>query len=204
MPEHRIVGTYRGVVIDVAAWDAVGAMVELSCAGMFTHEVGDAPLVGGLLDLDTALDGRLRTLRAERSFRAERMETVMLRTLPTVIRAEAVLMIGLGSPEDWTADVMEQATRVAVREANRVGAESAGIAPGMLDSGLTPDRTGSASSAMLRGVVGAIDAEMRLAELGLALQPSMKSWTFGTGAAHLDDATSRFRAALQSIELPTS
>jgi hypothetical protein len=204
MPEHRIVGTYRGVVIDVAAWDAVGAMVELSCAGMFTHEVDHAPLVGGLLDLDTALEGRLLTMRAAQAFRADRMETVMLRTLPPVIRAEAVLMIGLGSPEDWSAEVMEHATRVAVREANRVGAESAGIAPGMLDSGLTPDRTGDATSAMLRGVTGAIDAELRLVELGLALQPTMKSWTFGTGAAHLEDATSRFRAALRSVELPSS
>ena len=204
MTKHRIVGTYRGVVIDVAAWDAVGAEVGLSCAGMFTHEVDHAPLAGGLLDLDNVLTGRLRRIRDEQVFRAEPMETVVLRSLPPEVRADAVLIVGLGSPDDWTADLMERATRVAVRQTNLMGARSAGMAPGMLDSGLTPERTKGTASAMMRGVTSAIDAELRVAELGLGSAPTMGSWTFGAGAAHLEGAAEQFRAALRSVETPSS
>lgn len=196
MHEHRIVGTYRSVAIEVAAWDAVGAEVDLSCAGMFTHEVGGAPLVGGLLDLDRALGGRLQQLRAENVFRAQEMETLILKKLPSEIAADAILVIGMGDPERWTPHLMERATRVGVREAIRLGATTAGIAPGLLDSGLKGGETAEAPAAMLRGVTSAIDAELRLAELGLAPRPAFEKWTFGTGAAHLDDATVKFRQAL--------
>jgi hypothetical protein len=167
---------------------------------MLTHEVDNAPLEGGLLDLDNALDGRLLLLRSGGTFLAQRLETLLLATVPPTVKGGAVLMIGMGSPEEWLPDMMEQVARVACREAIKLKVQSAGIAPGMLDSGLTPDRTGGATEAMLRGITQAIDDAARLAELGLSSPSLLESWTFGAGPAHLDGVTDHFRAAFRQAE----
>jgi hypothetical protein len=196
-PGRYSIGRYRDVELEVAVWDAVGAAVDLSCAGMFTHEVDAAPLLGGLLDLDAALDGALLRLRGEGVFQGEELETVLIATPPSPIRGQTLMLIGLGEPSNWTPAVMTRAARVAVREGVRLGARSVSFAPGMLDSGLTP--TG-ASQAMLGGVTSALDAEHRLVALGLTQGPSLQTWTFAAGAAHAQMAAEQFRAELLRIQ----
>ncbi len=199
-PRRFAIGSYRGIALDVAAWDAVGADVDLSCACMFAHEVGPS-ISGGLLHLDTALSGALLRLRAEGVFRGDEMETMLLSTLPTTIRGRALMIIGLGDPKAWRSDLMENATRYAVNEAMRQGTSSAGFAPGLLDSGLQPTVTSKAGDAMLRGVIRAIDTHHRLFERGLAALPTLRRWTFGAGASHAEAASEQFRRALASTTL---
>jgi len=198
-PSRYPIGLYRDVELEVAVWDAVGATADLSCAGMFAHEVDAAPLLGGLLDLDAALDGALLRLRGEGVFRGDELETVLIAKPPSPIRGQALMLIGLGEPSKWVPEVMMRAARVAVREGARLGARGVSFAPGMLDSGLTP--TG-ASRAMLRGVTSALDAEHRLAALGLTQGPSLQTWTFAAGAAHAQMAAEQFRAELLRIQTP--
>lgn len=55
MVPRQIIGSWRDVSFEVAAWDGVGAQVDLSCGCMFTHEAtADGP-TGGLHHLDGAV-----------------------------------------------------------------------------------------------------------------------------------------------------
>ena len=198
-PARRLgFGSYRGVALDVAVWDAVGADVDISFAGMFTRELGRS-ISGGLLHLDAALGGALLALRAEGVFRGDELETILLTTPPPPIRGRALMVIGLGDPEAWRAELMARATSCALSEAVRLGAKSASFAPGLLDSGPEPATTPNGAEAMLRGVVRAIDAQHRLCEAGLVRPPMLRQWTFGAGASHADGAVEQFRAALESM-----
>jgi hypothetical protein len=202
-PARQIrIGAYRSVTLNVAIWDAVGAEVDLTCAGMFAREAGPA-LVGGLRHLDAALGGALLRLRSDGAFRGDEMETLLLSPLPQPIRAKALLVIGLGDPATWHPQIMERATRCAVSEAIRLGFSRAGIAPGLLDSGLDPAVIAGGSDAMLAGVVGAIDAAHRLEDACLAAALSLARWTFGAGASHAEATADQFRDGLTSLRSKT-
>ena len=63
------IGRYRGVMLAVGMVDAVRAEVDLSVACLFTHQIDEQPLAGGLANLDQALGCKLTQLRAEGTFR---------------------------------------------------------------------------------------------------------------------------------------
>lgn len=195
--DRRRVGTLGGVVVDVAGWDGAGAEVDLSCACMFEREMPGKTMVGGLLHLDAALDGALSRLRAETSFEAREMDVLVLDKPPAAIGSAALLIIGLGDPLAWEPSVTERAVRLAAGIAHERRAASVAFAPSLLDSGVAS--TGDTAAAMLRGLDCALRRIERAATLDLAARPSLQSWTFDAGRAHLDGAEAQFRAALAAI-----
>ncbi|HEX8478003.1 MAG TPA: hypothetical protein VF663_06695, partial [Telluria sp.] len=92
LPARLPVGTRDGVDFDVVAWGPAHAAVDISVACMFTHEMGNAGMAGGLLALDQALGGALARLRLQGAFRAEPLETLLVTTPPNGIAARAVLV----------------------------------------------------------------------------------------------------------------
>jgi hypothetical protein len=190
-------GDYRGVALDVAVWDAVGADVDLSCACMFTRENGPGP-TGGLEHLDRALSGALLDLRRDGVFRGEPMETLLLAPASRV-RGRALLIVGLGDPDAWDAPLMSRVTRYIVAQTNSRGLATAGIAPSLLDSGISAALAASGSAAMIDGVIAGIDAGYHLAEIGLAPPPSLTAWTFGAGPTHAEEAANYFKNRLSDL-----
>ncbi|MET3710756.1 hypothetical protein ABIC65_001458 [Sphingomonas trueperi] len=196
MTERKIVGTLHGVAIEVAAWDGSAAEADLSCACMFTEELGGGPPVGGLAHLDAALGGALVRLRADGIFAAEIGETLFLDQPPPTVTARALLILGMGTPVGWHAQELTAAVRRAVTIALGLGVGSAALAPSMLDSGLGPDQTEGAPAAMVAGLAGALDAHARLRAIGFAGDPALRRWTFDVGAARFSGAVAAFGAAL--------
>jgi hypothetical protein len=196
MTERQIVGTLHGVAIEVAAWDGSAAEVDLSCACMFTEELGGGPPVGGLAHLDAALGGALVRLRAERVFAAEIGETLLLDQPPPSVAARALLILGMGTPVGWHAQGLTAAVQRAVTTALGLRVASAALAPSMLDSGLGPDQTEGAPAAMVAGLAAALDAHARLRAIGFAGDAALRRWTFDVGAARFSGAVAAFGAAL--------
>lgn len=190
------VGTAFDVSIEVAAWDAAGADVELSSAAVFSREATGAQLTGGLAHLNAALDGRLVELRREGVYTAAIGECLLVADPPAVIQGNAVLLVGLGDPEGWSAAGLRNAVRAAAEFALAMGVKSAAFAPGMLDSGITPDGTAGAIAHMLEGLAAALHARSRLVDFGLAKKPALQRWVFDVGAARLPIATAEFRERL--------
>jgi hypothetical protein len=198
-PASLAIGTSQGVVFDVVAWGPAYADVDLSIACMFEHEVGDAPIAGGLLGLDQALGGHLTRMRAEGKFLGQPMETILITSPPAGMLPRAVLVIGLGDPATLDADRLRQATRVAMREAIRDGARSMAFAPSVLDAGHTDNAHLNMPSVMLEGMLGALDAELALASNGLAPSPVLEHCTFDVGAPRLANAAQEFASAFVQL-----
>lgn len=194
IPVRIPIGSADGVVFDVVAWGPAQADVGFSVACMFEHEVDGAAMAGGLLALDTALGGQLARLRTAGAFRAQPMETLLVTTPPAAVKARAVLVIGLGDPALLDGDVLRRATRVAMREAIRYGADSMAFAPSVLDARHTDNAALDMQNVMLDGMLGALRAEHMLAEAGLAAAPALRQCSFDVGAPRVQAAGAGFAA----------
>lgn len=199
MTEQQSLGDWRGVSLDIAAMDGVAADVDLSFACMFDHEL-DGGLRGGLAHLNNVLSGRLVQLRDDGVFLGYPMETLLIRQPPPAIAARAVMVIGMGTPTEWTAEVTARAVDTAIRAATQLGANSAAFAPSLLDSGLAAHATAGVAQQMMRAVVRAIDAQISIAAHDLAPAPSLRRWVFDVGAAGFAAATAQFLAALVELK----
>ncbi|WP_233523573.1 M17 family peptidase N-terminal domain-containing protein [Dyella solisilvae] len=199
MPEQQSLGSWQGVTLDIAAWDAVAADVDLSFACMFTHELDGEPR-GGLLHLNQALSGRLVQLRDEGVFLGAPMETLLISKPPTTFAARAVMVIGMGVPSQWATALTAQAVATAVRAATQLRVASAAFAPSLLDAGIAPNQTTNTASEMMKAVTLAIDAQVSLATNGLAPAPSLRRWVFDVGAAGFAAAAGEFRATLDQLK----
>ncbi len=196
MVETRIVGNRHGISIEVAAWDGAMADVDLSCACMFSHELEQDGLRGGLGHLDALLGGQLVQLRRDGLFRAEQGGMILIDRPPAAIAARAVLIIGMGDPEHWSPASMAQAIGTAVSAAHLRGAASAAFAPSLLDSGLDPSRVGGVAEQMAGALVQALDRDARLQAAGLRQAGPLARWIFDVGESHFEATVEQFRVAL--------
>lgn len=197
---RQIIGSWRDVSFEVAAWDGVGAQVDLSCGCMFSREATGGGPAGGLRHLDLVLSGALTGLRREGHFLAAPMETLLISCPPAGIEAGRVLLIGLGDPASWTIDVTAAAAATAARTVMQQGLQSAAFAPSILDGGLTSAATDGMAHAMVTAVLATIDTQNRVAELGLTALPSLRHWVFDVGASRFDGAVEQFGNALASAQ----
>lgn len=178
------IGTCGGVEIGVAPHDAVTVDAALAIAGMFERELGRERPAGGLDHLDRALGGAITRLRADGIFSGGLGAMLTLSTPEPPVRAGSILVMGLGDPGPWRPDTMRTVLACAAREAVRLDVVSAGFAPGLLDSGLHPDRLAGVSDAMLAGLLDG---------LGDGRRGALTHWIFCTGATHLDATVAVFR-----------
>lgn len=190
------VGSAYDVSVEVAAWDAAGAEVDLSCACVFSREEVGAPLSGGLAHLDGVLGGKLLELRREGAFTATIGECLLVPVPGDRVQARSLLLIGLGDPEGWSTGRLREAVRAAAEFALAMNVKSAAFAPGMLDSGISADGTSGASTHMIAGLAASLHARSRLTAFGLADKPLLERWVFDVGAARLQSATEQFRQQL--------
>lgn len=197
LPARLPIGTTNQVAFDVVAWGPAKADVDFSVACMFEHEMPGTTMSGGLLGLDQAFGGQLSRLRAGGAFRAEEMETLLVSLPPASVAARAILVIGLGKPEQLTSNTLRRATRVAMREAIRHGALSMAFAPSVLDAGHTDNAALDMPAVMLDGMLSALQAETELAALGLAPPPALRHCTFDVGAPRIASAGAAFAAAFE-------
>lgn len=192
-------GTWRGVSLEIAAWDAARVEVDLSVACMFAQETANAGLNGGLLHLDQALSGSLTALRRSGEFKAGFMEAILVSKPPITVKAKAVLMIGLGKLSSWTAEASAYAIATAVRAAVYRSDQSMAFAPSLLDSGLSPDQTDGVAFNMVRAVIETIEMQVRIVERGLAGPLLLRRAVFDVGASRMDMTTEFFRENFEKV-----
>lgn len=190
VPRRRI-GVFRGVSIEIVQAGAVGVEVELAVAGMFTHEVGSQVPVGGLHELDKALCGALMRLRADAIFTAGFGETIALAMPRPPVKADVVLIVGLGDPLAWCPSMMTEAVSLVVREAVRREMRSVAFAPSLLDSGLQPARILGTSEAMMLGLIRGLE------EKGAG---QLRSWCFCSGADGFVSQEDALRLAFDRVQ----
>lgn len=191
------IGTYKGVEIELVTWDAGLAEVDLSCACMFTEEVGMDEPIGGLKHLNNALDGRLFSLRKDGLFTGSKSELLLLDLLKDAIPAQKLLIIGMGSPLEWTAKGSAEAIKQAARTGYQLQVGSMAIAPGILDTGIKPKT--DFSKEMLAALISSINKQHELFKMGLVQAPSIKKWVFDAGYQNFEEKGLNFQENFQQI-----
>ncbi len=191
------IGILHGVEIALVAWDGADAEVDLSCACMFSHELGKSEPIGGLAHLNQALDNALLNLRQGGQFKAEKGETLFITLPSSEIKAKCLLVIGMGNPEQWSVQSSADAVAVALRTAQQHQFRSVAFAPSLLDSGV--EIQGDLDAAMLKALKKELEAQIRISELGLNPYPKIEYWSFDAGLNKFDEKAQRFKQAFADL-----
>jgi hypothetical protein len=192
-PINRPVGSCRGTRIEVVGDHVANIPAMLSVAGMFVREADGMTIAGGLSHLDDALGGAVRRMRSDGIFGGRLGETMVLSTPPLPVRADAILMIGLGEPAEWSPEVMRSAVALAARRAMQLAASSVAFAPSLHDSGLRGRTVLGAETAMLAGLCG---------ELERAGATPPERWAFCAHPAHFEVTAQDFALAFNDMSAP--
>jgi hypothetical protein len=153
-PTGRPIGSWRGTRIEVIAGHVAHMPCALAIAGMFIREPEGTELGGGLRHLDEALGGAICRMRSDGIFNGRIGETMVLSAPPPPIRANSILIIGLGEPGDWLPDVMNPVVALAARRAMQLAASSVAFASGVLDGGLPVNFAMGSEMAMMAMMAG--------------------------------------------------
>jgi hypothetical protein len=89
-----------------------------------------------MLHLDQGLHGVITDIRKAGRFKGNALETLLITPPPGTIAARQLLLIGLGSRQRFTPDLMVVGGRVAMREALRLGVTQFAFASDLKDAGI--------------------------------------------------------------------
>src|SRR5262249_49404029 len=151
--------------------------------------------LGAAVELDRKLGGVIASLRNRGEFAGNELETLLLTPAEGAIKPKALLLIGLGEEEALSLELMENVGRVALREATRLGVERVAFAPLIRDQGNSMFGTGDVANAVVRGMLLALDTEIRLRKEGLAKSKAILEWECEAGPMYFDDTVSGVQKA---------
>ena len=178
------IGHYQNLDIELVTWDCTTAEVDLSCACIFEHEMNKRSFSGGLAHLDDALNGRLNKIRKNNWFSAKFNDVLLLNQTPETIKASKVLLIGMGSPEDFTVEKIATAIKTAVTTAHQLEVKSVAFAPSILDTGLNPPS--DLNEVMLQALKQELDRHAHLHLQKLVKKSEIERWVFDAGFQNYD------------------
>ncbi|RYZ98127.1 MAG: hypothetical protein EOP11_21090, partial [Proteobacteria bacterium] len=150
---------------------------------------------GGTEAVDAKFNGAIKALRAADHFRGDFLETLLLHPLKAQIKADKLLLLGLGDPELLSLPRLESLGHLAVMEAIKIGVPAFSFAPSLKDAGLSLFSAAEVATVLSRGMLRALHSAQALAEQGLLPKISLREIIFLAGAAHLTSAQEGLSAA---------
>ncbi|MFL5342746.1 MAG: M17 family peptidase N-terminal domain-containing protein [Gemmataceae bacterium] len=187
----------HGVKMRVRMEGPYTADVPLQVVCYFKYTPEGAKRMGGApVELDKRLGGVIASLRERGQFIGEQLETVLIHPPRDTIKAEALLLVGLGDEAALSLELMESVGRVSLREAARLGVRRVAFAPLIRDQGNSKFPTGDVANSVARGVLLAYDTEKRLQKELLAREFSLDSWNLEAGPTYFDETVAGVQKAI--------
>jgi Cytosol aminopeptidase family, N-terminal domain len=169
--------------------------LQVVCYFKYTPERAKR-MSGAPVELDKRLGGVIGSLRERGEFGGDQLETILLTPPKDSIKAKALLLVGLGDEADLSLKLMEAVGRVALREADRLGASHVAFAPLIRDQGNSKISTGEVERAVVRGMLLAYDTEKRLQKEGLGKEYILEQWNVEAGPDYFDETVTGVRKAI--------
>jgi hypothetical protein len=169
--------------------------LQVVCYFKYTSE-GAKKMSGAPVELDKRLGGVIGALRERGEFVGEQLETLLIIPPKDSIKANALLLVGLGDQAALSLDLMEAVGRVALREAARLGVRRVAFAPLIRDQGNSKFGTGEVAKAVVRGMLLAYDTQKRLLKEGLSKEFILDHWISEAGEKYFDDTVSGVQKAI--------
>jgi hypothetical protein len=187
--------TPPGLPVTVLVKSPADTQTDLQIFCLFRSSPENA-LRGSLSEIDAKPHGLLGEIRSPELFGGELGETILLTPPAGTIAAKRVLIIGLGDASGFTAERMYLVGKIALREADRLGAAHPFFAPTVLDGGVSGFSTGAVAEQVVRGFRDALASERLLHEKNAGPAPAVVDFTFLAGAAHAGDTQAGIDRAL--------
>jgi hypothetical protein len=164
-------------------------------------EAAAKKMSGAPIELDKHLGGVINSLRTRGEFRGEPLDTILINPKAGAIGAKSLLLIGLGSEDQLSLDLMEQVGQTALRHAKEIGATKVAFAPLLRDQGNSTLGVGAIETAVVKGVLLAYDTELRLQEEGLSKNYKLEEWSVEAGPMYFDETVVGVREAVSQAAI---
>jgi hypothetical protein len=173
--------------------------LQVVCYFKFTP-AGAKRMSGAPVELDKDLGGVIASLRERKEFPGEQLETILIVPPDGSIKAQRLLLIGLGDEDHLSLELMEQIGKVAQREASRLGISKVAFAPLIRDQGNTKFETGAVETAVVRGMLLAYDTDRQMQKEKLAKPYTLEEWWIEAGPAYYDETVEGVKTAAKQAE----
>jgi hypothetical protein len=173
--------------------------LQVVCYFKYTPE-GAKRMSGAPVELDKRLGGVIGSLRERGEFRGDQLETILITPTRDSIKAQALLLVGLGEEDALSLQLMEAVGRVALREAARLGVSRVAFAPLIRDQGNKKLGTGDVETAVVRGMLLAYDTDKRLQKEGLSRDFTLEQWNVEAGPTYFDETVEGVGKAIQQAK----
>jgi hypothetical protein len=174
------------------------AEVPLQVVCYFKYSADGAKRMSGApVELDKKLGGVIASLRERGEFVGDELEALCITPPKNSIKAEGLLLVGLGSEESLSLSVMEKIGRASLREAAERDANRVAFAPLLRDQGNSKLPVGDVEVAVVRGVLLAYDTQVRLQKEGLGKPFVLEEWIVEAGPAYFDDTVAGVEKAIE-------
>jgi hypothetical protein len=130
----------------------------------------------------------------------EQLETILITPPKDSIKANALLLVGLGDESALSLNLMEAVGRESLREAARLGASRVAFAPLIRDQGNSKFGTGDVATVVVRGMLLAYDTEKRLQREGLSKDFTLAQWNVEAGPKYFDETVEGVQKALEDAD----
>jgi hypothetical protein len=170
--------------------------LQVVCYFKYTAQ-GAKRMSGAPVELDKRLGGVIGSLRERGEFVADQLETILITPPRDLIRAKALLLVGLGDEDALSLKLMEAVGRVSLREAARLGVSWVAFAPLIRDQGNSKFSTGDVETAVVRGMLLAYDTDKRLQKEGLSKDFTLEQWNVEAGPMFFDETVIGVQKAIE-------
>jgi hypothetical protein len=171
------------------------AVAPLQIACVFEYIEGDiytAPPalpaeLNGMVHLDKELKGLITDIRSSGKFEGHAFETLLLKPPAGMIGSEQLLLIGLGDRNVFKTEVMKTVSKVAMREALRLGITHYSFGSDIKDGGFHSE-TGDVAGIIVEGAVEAYRTQQYLKSKSMSDFKPVTKVTLLAGMAFFVDA----------------
>ena len=170
--------------------------LQIVCYFRYTPERAKR-MSGAPVELDKRLGGIIASLRERGEFGGDPLETILITPSNDSIKAQALLLVGLGDEDTLSLKLMEAVGRISLRQAARLGVSRVGFAPLIRDQGNTKLGTGDVAMAVVRGMLLAYDTEKRLQKQGLTKAYTLDQWNVEAGPMYFDETVLGVQKAIE-------
>jgi hypothetical protein len=125
-------------------------------------------------------------LRDSDQFEGFPLETLYFKSPKDSIKANAVLLIGVGDERELSLETMRNVGIVGLRNAMLIDASSVSFAAALQDQNVKELDVGDVAGAVAFGALLAYDTEKRLQDRGLVPRHTIEDWTYEAGPAFFD------------------
>ncbi len=188
-------GKIKGVSIEaiVQSPSAQDTPLQIVCAFEYTEgDITTSPPalpkdLNGMLHVDEALNGLITNLRKSNRFEGRALETLLIIPPANTIPAKKLLLIGLGSRDDFKPEMMRMVGVTGMREALRLGVSSYSHASDLKDAGINSP-TADVAGYVIQGAIEAFRTQTYLKDQKASDPLTVSKVTLLCGPAYFQDS----------------